>query len=104
MTLKPCDKWDDISSSIETRIEDISIWILNMAKTECIAFRWDPVYKSFQVCKRSKDYIGLYFMNGEPGEFDMYLLLLSNNKWWNMQGLSPTPYNSSTGLWQYIAI
>jgi len=25
--LKPCDKWDDISSSIEACFEDISIWM-----------------------------------------------------------------------------
>ena len=27
MTLKPCDKWDDISCSIEVCIAEISIWI-----------------------------------------------------------------------------
>jgi len=33
MTLKPCDKWDDISSSIEACIADISIWVnSNMLK------------------------------------------------------------------------
>ena len=33
MTLKPCDKWDDISSSIEACIADISTWMnSNMLK------------------------------------------------------------------------
>jgi len=27
LTLKPCDKWDDISSSIEVCIEDVIIWM-----------------------------------------------------------------------------
>jgi len=44
MTLKPCDKWDDISSSMEARIEDIGICMnnkllkLNKDKTEFIVF------------------------------------------------------------------
>jgi len=33
MTLKPCDKWDDISFSNEACLEDISIWMnTNMLK------------------------------------------------------------------------
>jgi len=32
MTLKPCDKWDDISSSIETCIADINMLKLNKDK------------------------------------------------------------------------
>jgi len=44
MTLKPCDKWDDISSSIKACIADISTWInsnmlkLNKDKTKFILF------------------------------------------------------------------
>ena len=44
MIFKPCDKWDDISSSIKARIEDKSIWMninmlkLNKDKTEFIIF------------------------------------------------------------------
>ena len=44
MTLKPCDKWDDISSSIEACIADISTWMnsnmlkLNKDKIEFIVF------------------------------------------------------------------
>ena len=44
MTLKPCDKWDDISSSIEACIADISTWMnsnmlkFNKDKTEFIVF------------------------------------------------------------------
>ena len=44
MTLKPSDKWDGISSSIETYIEDITICMnsnmltLNKDKTELIIF------------------------------------------------------------------
>ena len=44
VTLKPCDKWDDISSSIEACIKGISIRMnnnmlkLNKDKTEFIAF------------------------------------------------------------------
>ena len=33
MTSKPCDKWNDISSSVEAYIADISIWMnSNMLK------------------------------------------------------------------------
>ena len=41
MTLKPCDKWDDISSSIEASIAVISTWMnsnmlkLNKDNAEC---------------------------------------------------------------------
>ena len=44
MTLRPRDKWDDISSSIEAYITDIIIWMnsnilkLNKDKTELIVF------------------------------------------------------------------
>ena len=44
MIWKPCHKWDDISSSIEACIEDISIWInsnmlkLKKDKSEFIVF------------------------------------------------------------------
>jgi len=42
MTLKSCDRWDDISSSIEACIADISTWMnmlkLNKYKTEFIVF------------------------------------------------------------------
>jgi len=44
MIWKPCDKWDDISSSIEACIADISTWMnshmlkLNKDKTEFIVF------------------------------------------------------------------
>jgi len=44
MTSRPCDKWDDISSSIEACIEDINIWMnsnmlkLNKDQTELIVF------------------------------------------------------------------
>ena len=63
MRLKTCDKWDDISSSIEAHIEDTSIWMIskmpkwNKDKTEFTVFhpsnmlrklriftlRWDPI-------------------------------------------------------------
>ena len=37
MTLKPCEKWDDISSLTEAYIENINIWMkFNMDKTEFI--------------------------------------------------------------------
>jgi len=44
LTFKPCDKWDDISSSIEACIADINTWMnsnmlkLNKDKTEFIVF------------------------------------------------------------------
>jgi len=42
MTLKPCDKWDDISSSVEACIEDISNWMnsnmLKLNKNKTIVF------------------------------------------------------------------
>jgi len=44
MTLKPCNKWDDILSSIEGCIADIGTWMisnmlkLNKDKTELIIF------------------------------------------------------------------
>jgi len=44
MTLNPCDKWDDISSSIETCVADISTWMnrnmlkLNKDKIQFIGF------------------------------------------------------------------
>ena len=42
MTLQPCNKWDDISSSIDACIEDKSIWMnsnmLKLNKKEFIIF------------------------------------------------------------------
>ena len=44
MNLKPCYKWDDISSSFEACITDINIWMnstvlkVNRLKTELIVF------------------------------------------------------------------
>jgi len=44
MILKPCDKWDDISSSVEACIAGISVWMnsnmlkLNKNITERIVF------------------------------------------------------------------
>ena len=55
MTLKPCDKWDDISSSIEASIADISTWMksnmlkLNKDKAEFI------VFSSKQQVKKTKN-------------------------------------------------
>ena len=44
MTLKPCDEWDDISSSIQACITYMCVWINNNVMkqnknmTECIGF------------------------------------------------------------------
>ena len=39
MTLWPCDKWDDMPSSIEACIEDIGIWMKsNMLKLDKTKF------------------------------------------------------------------
>jgi len=65
MTLKPYDKLDDISSSIEACIEDISIWMnsnmlkLNKDKTEFIVFlSKQHVKKTENLCiKEGSSYI-----------------------------------------------
>ena len=62
-TLKTCHKWDDISSSIEVRIEDITIWMnsnmlkFNRYKIELIVLPSKQHVKKTDNIKVQSDYI-----------------------------------------------
>jgi len=88
MTLKPCDKCDDISSSIEGYIEDISMWVnsnilklskdktrfvvsiskQHVKKTENFHIKVGSSYINYSMSVRN---IGIILDNTLGGEFHM---------------------------------
>ena len=78
MTLKSCDKWDDISSSIEACIADISTWMnsnmlkLNKDKTEFIVFSSKQhVKKTENLCIK----VGSSYINSSMSVRNLGLIL-----------------------------
>ena len=53
MTLMSFDKWDDISSSIETCIERIIIWMQHVKKTENLCIKVRDSYINSSMCIRN---------------------------------------------------
>jgi len=97
MTIKPCDKWQDISSSIEGCIGDISIWIkskmkkLDKNKTKLIVFspkkhvkKIENIHIMVNTTMSAKP-LGFIWdtslVNEEAGKLVMVVLLLTNKKY-----------------------